>query len=260
MSEIAPQTAQALSPDAQAPVSAVQTAPTDGLFPKLSRPASPAPTESAPANDWFIMDGMPGSGQRPEFLSPKYKTLADQAKAYTELEKKLGVQKAPDKYDLSKYDSVLSESDSNTQRLLHFAREKQLGQDVVEGVLDVFSEYVQGQKVDYSKEIEKLGANGREKIKTVAQWAENTLSDSAIETINKFGHNAEFINFLDEMRQFQFHNAVSIPSGTEPTQSFTPLTVAEVEDEMKQNFKRYNEDAKYRAEIKAKFAQAVGEG
>lgn len=235
-------------------------APEAGLFPTLSKPApAPAPTETTPSNDWFVMDGVKGTGERPSYLSPKYKTLADQAKAYPELEKKLGANKiVPDKYDLEKYKETINAEDTHIQKLLHVAREKQLDQGALEGVLDVYSEYLNNNKPDYSKEIEKLGPKGREKISTVAQWAQNTLSAESVEIINKIGHSADVINLLDELRQYQVHSQSQVP-GQQPVTPFTRITVAEVETEMKQNMARYSVDAKYRAEIKAKFAQALGE-
>lgn len=232
------------------------------FFPTLSKPApetSPSSGDNAP-NDWFIMEGMKGEGERPPYFSPKYKTLVDQAKAYTDLEKKLGATKiAPDKYDISKYEKVLNPEDSITQKLLHTAREKQLPQDALEGVLDVFSEYLNANNIDPVKEIEKLGPQGREKVNVVAQWIQNTFSEKAIESLNRLPKNADFVNFMDEVRQLQHHKSVQVPATESNPAHFVPLTVAEVEAEMKQNFKKYQDDPRYRAEIKAKFAQAIGE-
>jgi len=242
--------------DNQTPPAAPQSSE---FFPNISKPA-PVAADAAPAqsNDWYIMDGLKGEGERPSYFSPKYKTLLDQAKAYPDLEKKLGATRiAPEKYDISKYEHLLNPEDMVTQKLLHTAREKQLPQDALDGVLDVFSEYVNVNKIDPVKELEKLGPNGREKVKVVAQWVENTFSEKAIEALNRLPKNADFVNFMDEVRQLQHHTSVTVPIA--PESKFVPLTVGEVEAEMRANYARYNSDAKYRAEIKAKFAQALGE-
>lgn len=243
----------------EAPVT--QPAAASEFFPSLSKPAT-ITSDSAPtaAPEWFIMEGLKGEGERPAYFSSKYKTLVDQAKAYTELEKKLGSAKsAPDKYDISKYEAILKPEDMTTQKLLNVARERHVSQEGMEGILDVFSEYLSAQEMDVSKEIEKLGPNGRERINVVAQWIQNTFSEKAIESLNKLPKNADFINFMDEVRQLQHANRTSVPSAEGTPSKFVPLTVGEVEAEMKANFQRYNEDPRYRAEIKAKFAQAVGE-
>ena len=41
--------------------------------------------------EYFLTEGIKGSGETPEwFKADKYKSIADQAKAYTELEKRFG--------------------------------------------------------------------------------------------------------------------------------------------------------------------------
>src|SRR5690349_17470972 len=56
-----------------------------------------------PTGDWYYSDGIKGDGAKPDwFKGDKYKTVTDQAKAYTDIEKKLGAFKgAPEKYDLA---------------------------------------------------------------------------------------------------------------------------------------------------------------
>ena len=49
---------------------------------------------------WFLDEGIPGIGERPQWLNEKFKTAADLAKSYNELEKKFS--QAPEEYDLSK--------------------------------------------------------------------------------------------------------------------------------------------------------------
>ena len=57
---------------------------------------------------WYLMEGIPGQGDRPDFLEPKYKTMAEQAKAYKELQKALGATNgAPDDYDFGEYKESL---------------------------------------------------------------------------------------------------------------------------------------------------------
>ena len=60
-------------------------------------------TQTETASEWSYADGVPGNGDAPEyFKSDKYKTLADQAKAYTDLEKKFGsFTGAPEEYALN---------------------------------------------------------------------------------------------------------------------------------------------------------------
>ena len=50
-----------------------------------------ATTNNEPESSWLWGENVPGTGDAPEwFNSAKYKSIADQAKAYPELEKKFG--------------------------------------------------------------------------------------------------------------------------------------------------------------------------
>ncbi len=246
----------------EAPATAPQ-AHSEGLFPQLVKTTAPQEPVPAPtSDDWFFMDGVKGTGQRPDYFEPKYKTLADQAKAYKELASKLGM-KAPENYDMSKYSDKIDTSNEHVLGLLTFAKEKNLAQEVIEGIFDTYSKVVDSSKIDYAKEIEKLGAGGRQKIETVAQWAANTLSEGAIATINRMGHTAEFINLLDEMRQFHsYANQSAQPPGVTASPGlFKVETVPEIEKELlvPANSKRYLDDEGYRDEIHSRLQRATGE-
>jgi hypothetical protein len=253
------------APATEAPPATTPPAHSDGLFPTLVKtapPPAPDTTGSVTSDDWFFMDGVKGTGNRPEYFDSKYATLADQAKAYKDLASKLGM-RAPENYDLSKFEDKIDPSNEHVVGLMTFAKQKNLGQDVVEGIFDTYSKIVDSSRVDYAKEIEKLGQGGRQKIETVAQWASNTLSEGAISTINKLGHTAEFINLLDELRQFHsYANQSAQPPGvTAAPSAFKVETIASIEAEMlvPENSQKYLNDAGYRADINARLKRATGE-
>ncbi len=230
--------------------------------------SSPKPTapdaqvegaQSGEAN-WYLMDGVPGVGDKPEYLSPKYKTLAEQARAYNELHKTLvNTQGAPEQYEFGEYQGYVNPEDPAMLKFMNFAKQNRFSQDAFSEIVGTLVEYEKGKQPDINKEIERLGPDGAKKIATVQQWAENTFSQDALDTIGKIAKNADVINLLDEMRQYVHHNASQPPGNNMAENMFTKLTVREVEAEMQQNYKRYQDDPRYRAEIQAKFAQAVGE-
>jgi len=52
-------------------------------------------------SDWFYTDGVKGNGDKPEWLADKYKSVADKANGYSEIQKKFSnFTGAPEKYDL----------------------------------------------------------------------------------------------------------------------------------------------------------------
>ena len=57
--------------------------------------------EGEGAAEWYFTEGVAGQGDRPDFFKDKYKTLADQAKAYTDLESRFGgFTGAPEQYEI----------------------------------------------------------------------------------------------------------------------------------------------------------------
>jgi hypothetical protein len=232
---------------------AAKTSILDGMKP--TQKSQPEPLTDVPA--WNIMEGLPGSGPRPDWLLPKYATPFDQAKAYPELEKKFGNRDvAPEKYEFG--ETSIELEDPTIQEYIGWAKEKNLSQDVVGTTVEKFAKYLKSKQPDLDKEIEKLGPDANQKIETIRRWAENNFSENSLKVIGSISKSADAINFLDELRQYQYHNETQIPSGNANSSTFVKLTKQEVEDKMRSNFKQYNEDATFRAEITKMFEQAMG--
>lgn len=229
---------------------------------------NPTQTQTAPINpevpaannEWFIMDGVKGEGPRPEYLKEKYNfNMAKQAQNYVELEKKLGSSAAaPDSYDFGEYAEHFDLEDQTLQEYIQFAKEKRLSQDVFAKNIETFVKLAQGAAPDMNAEIEKLGPDGAQRVEVVRRWAENNLSQKALDTMGRIADNAEVIEFLDEIRQYQYHTATQIPTGSRNDPQFVPLTKEQVIAEMNSNYQKYKDDANFRAEISRKLEQAVG--
>jgi hypothetical protein len=208
---------------------------------------------------WYYDSDVPGVGEKPDFLDDKYSSLAEQAKAYKEVRKALGAQTgAPESYEFGEYAELIDSKNPHIQDFISYAKENRLSQDAFSRAVKTFVEYDKSMQPNIDEEIKKLGDDGARRIETVQKWAENNLSDKAIETIGKIGTRADVIEFLDELRQYQHHQAVVLPTSDDAAASFKPLSRAEVQEEMIQNYSKYKTDARYRAEIAAKLEQAVG--
>lgn len=212
-----------------------------------------------PQADWFLMDGVPGQGPRPDWLLSNFNNAAEQAKAYPSLRKTLGAQQgAPEQYE---FGELAQELDLDSQPLKEFqiyAKENRLSQEAFERTMKTYVELDRSKKPDIDKEIAKLGPNGIEKVKTVQTWAKNNLSPDALKALEVLPVRAEIVNMLDELRQKAFHNQTVVPGSTEANPEFKKLSVQEVEAEMAQNYNRYQNDPAYREQLRIKFEQAVG--
>lgn len=210
-------------------------------------------------SEWYFDEGVPGVGNKPEYLDPKYKTLAEQAKAYKEVRKAMGALKgAPEEYDFGSHKEYIDSSNPKIQDFIKYAKENKFEQEAFSKIIETFVDYSKSKEPNLDEEIAKLGPQGAQKIETIKRWAENNFSQKALDAIGKFATNADAVEFLDELRQYQSHVDSQPPGNDAPAQDFKPLTRSDVENEMKQNYKQYTQDPVYRAKITKMFEQAIG--
>ena len=211
------------------------------------------------SSQWYLAEGVPGQGSRPDYLDDKFSNLAEQAKAYKEVRKALGAQTgAPESYDFGEFKEHLDLDNTHLKDFLNYARENRLSQDAFSRTIKTFVEYDRSRAPNLDEEIAKLGPDGAKRIETIQTWASNNLSDKSLETIGKIGTRADVIEFLDELRQYQHHNATVLPTSEGAASGFKPLTKAEVTEKMIANYPQYLKDSRYRAEIANEFEQAGG--
>ena len=209
--------------------------------------------------DWYLAEGIPGSGVRPDYLESKYKSVADQARAYKEAQKLIGsAVSAPESYDFGELTGHIDIDNPHMIEFVNLAKENKLQQDAFSRVLKTFVDYDNSKKPDVNSEIAKLGADGAQKVTTLQNWIKNNLSPGSAKALENLPVKAEVITMLDELRQMHTNAMSKVPSNVDAAATFKVLTVADVEAEMLQNYNRYQNDPGYRAQITAKFEQAVG--
>lgn len=219
--------------------------------------AEPAATQS---DSWYLTEGVPGQGPRPDFLEPKYKTVAEQAKAYKEARKALGaLSGAPEAYDLGEYTQVLDPEHPALQDFMKYAKENRFSNDAVTKIAETFAKYQESQEPDLTAELEKLGPQGKEKVEVVNNWAKNNLSEKAFTALSQMPQTAETVELMDEIRQMYLRGRGTIPTAQDHAASFKADSEAAIRSEMNQNRDRYYTDPVYRAEISRRLAIVKGE-
>lgn len=208
---------------------------------------------------WFIDEGIQGQGPRPDYLKGKYKTVADQARAYNEIEKKLGgLTGAPESYNLDNVKEQIDLENPYLKDFLNIAKESRLNQDSVQKMMGTLADYQNSFIPDQQKELAKLGADGEKRYQVLDQWAKNSLSAKAQETFAVIPKTSEVIEFLDEMRQMQAKGRSQPPGNADHAHSLRPPSVAEVRQKMADNPDKYNSSPEFRAQISRELAQALG--
>lgn len=221
----------------------------------------PTPTPDAPVADWFIMEGVPGQGPRPDWLLPNFNNAAEQAKSYVELRKTFGAQKgAPEQYEWGELAEQLDLDNDHIKNFQVWGKENRLSNDAMTAIGKTFVEYMESRRPDPDKEIEKLGAEGIDKVKRVQNWVKNLAEspEKAHQMLSRIPVQAETIEFFDQVRQKMVHNLSRVPTQTDvPT---APIYTRQgIMAEIEQNYARYTSDPGYREQIHQKLVQLEGE-
>ncbi len=204
---------------------------------------------------WYWDSNTPGQGERPEFLPEKYKSVADVAKAYKELESRLGT--APKEYDFSKGESWMEPDYEPFQQMADFAKSKHVPQEVMDKFLDTVGLYMDEFRTDLNEEKSKLGENATQRLQTLNNWAKSNLSEKAFNALTMGMRTAEQIEALEEIRNKMIGNSTMVPGGNASVTGGGP-TIEEYRSELNANFAKYKTDPSYRKEMERKLESIVG--
>jgi hypothetical protein len=182
----------------------------------------PTPTGS---EEWFWAEGVKGEGIKPEFMSDKYKTVADQAKAYKESMRALA-KNVPETYEIDinpelvKAGLDIDIESPHMQQFEQFARENGMTNDQVNGALNIYLESLkdlhgvkQENIVAHQKaEMEKLGQDAPKIIAQINNWAENNLDEAETKSLREFADSAERITFLKKLINKTTTSTANLPT------------------------------------------------
>ena len=150
--------------------------------------------------EYFLTEGIKGTGELPEwFKADKYKSIADQAKAYTELEKRFGGFKGAPKDGYQPPEGI-EPDDALFAELKTFAEETNMSQDAFDrawGLLQAQSEAVE--EVSLEAEMAKLGDNATGRIKHVEQFMKNNLEPETYERLRYAVNSAEAVELVEAL-------------------------------------------------------------
>ena len=179
--------------------------------------------------EYFLSDGIKGSGDTPDwYKGDKYKSVAEQAKAYTELEKKFGGFTGAPKDGYSGPEGIEGD-DALLQELTEFATKTNMSQEAFGDAWELLS--AQGQAVEQvsqEQEIASLGDNAQERIKNVEGYLKNNLDADVYEEVRSLVTDARSIKLVEHMVRATAPARLPIDGGDHPS----GMTWADVEAEM----------------------------
>lgn len=218
----------------------------------------PEPEIEEKPEPWFLSEGLEGVGEAPEwFKKDKYKSVAEQAKAYVDLEKKFGETKgAPkDGYDLSSFEETgINAEDPFVKHFSETFKELNLTQEGFNRVIQEFYE-VQKHMVDASTadEMKKLGNDAKQIVTKVDTWINNTFDENTAAVIKSWVSTAEDMKALQAIQAFQPKSEIPLGNSV----NYTPFeTYDDVKNEKVTNWQRYQNDEGYRNALSKRLQEA----
>ncbi len=210
---------------------------------------------SGESPSWYWDENTPGSGERPQFLPEKYKSVADVAKAYKELESRLGT--APKEYDFSKGEAWIEPDYEPFQEMAEFAKSKHVPQEVMDKFLDTVGTYLDEFRTDINEEKAKLGEKASERLQLLNNWAKSNLSEKSFNALTMGMRTADQIEALEELRGKMLNNNTLVPGGNVSSGN-GGLTIEEYRSELNANYAKFKTDPAYRKEMERKLESIVG--
>ena len=227
-------------------------------------PEAEATTETTESTEvvsegWMMAEDIKGEGDAPEwFKSNKYKTVADQAKAYAGLESKLGAfTGAPeDGYKVELPEGIEGELDSEDPMLVSFnewAAEAGLSQEKHTELLALYVNGLIEEQPAIEDEIKRMGKDAPQRINDFTSWAKANFDESEFVTLQGLATTAEGFSILEKMRGLSRETDVSAPDNVKPVDNTTKEALYELVADP-----RYAESPTFRKEVDKKFADFFG--
>ncbi len=150
--------------------------------------------------EYFLSDGIKGVGDTPEwYKADKYKSVAEQAKAYTELEKKFGGFTGAPKDGYALAEGVESD-DALWAELVEFGNSTNMSQSALNQAWELLTAQEQAiEEVSIEAEMDKLGDNAVERIKVVEQYMKNNLDADTYEELRYAVNSAESVQLIEAL-------------------------------------------------------------
>jgi len=180
-------------------------------------------------NEYFLAEGIKGTGETPEwYKSDKYQSVAEQAKAYNELEKKFGGFKGAPKDGYVSPEGV-EQDDALLAELTEFANDTNMSQDAYNRAWELLTAQEQAvEEVSTEMEMQKLGENATQRLKTVEGFLKNNLDADTYTAAQELVTTAESVELIEMIVKATMPTKLPIDGGEHPQ----GLTWADVEAEM----------------------------
>jgi len=210
--------------------------------------------------EFFLSEGIKGSGDIPEWYKPdKYKSISDQAKAHTELEKKFGAFIGAPKDGYEAPEGV-DKDDALFQSLVEFGKDTNMSQEGLGKAWELLTtQSGVAEEVSQEDELAKLGDNAQERITNVSNALKFKLGED-YDKVKDLVTNADSVILAEMLIKSYAPKKLPVDGGENPT----GVTRAEIEVLMQEkdssgNLRR-STDKEFDKKITRMWTELLGDG
>lgn len=180
-------------------------------------------------NEYFLSEGVKGVGEAPDwYIADRYKSVSEQAKAYNELNKKFGGFSGAPKDGYTMPEDV-EQDDALLAELTEFAQDTNMNDEAFGRAWELLTAQAEAvEEVTQEMEMQKLGDNAVERIKTVEGFLKNNLDADEYEAVQELVTTADSVKLIEAIVKATMPTRLPIDGGQHPT----GLTWQDVEAEM----------------------------
>ena len=220
-----------------------------------------APPPTLGENEYYLAEGIKGSGDRPEWYNPgKYKSVSDQAAAYKDLEKKFGGFTGAPKDGYAMPEGI-DNDDALFAELKTFADESNMSQEYFDKAWTLMTAQDQAvEQVSRESELSRLGDNAQQRIQNLEGFVRNNMNADDAERAAQLATNADIIEFGELIIKAVAPKKLPIDGGVSPS----GLTRADIEAASlvkdANGGLRRSTDSEYNKKVYAMWEEFTGDG
>lgn len=220
-------------------------------------------TTSTEDGGFLFADGVVGEGEAPEwFKSKKYKTVSDQAQAYTELEGRFGAFTGAPKEGKYEINGIDFEDNPLMGTVAEWGKEMQLSTEGLESLVVKVGELAQNQQdEDNATAREALGEKAEERLKALGEWGRTNLAPEEYTQFQGLAQTAGHVEVLEKLIGMTKNSKL-----VDKTQVESPNTSKNTEAELKAMYIATNDkgqrlmdtDPTYKAKVNKAYKEFYG--
>lgn len=213
----------------------------------------------------------PEATEHPEwFKADKYKTVDDQAKAYTELEKKFGsFTGSPETYEavlsdeLTEAGVTIDSDDPLMAKAIEFAKASNMSQEGFNGMVQLYAENMVTESIaldDFkSTQLDALGNTGTQRIEGINKWVDANMDAESAANLRGVITTSEGVQAIEQLIA-KTKNAPVAAADLAPAQSVTQTELDAMYFAKDDNGNRkINTDPSFKAEYESKKSALHGD-